>query len=53
MKNLKTFQSLTSREAARDIQVLTVNIDNEAGMRHSSRAGARASFNVSDPSRHR
>ena len=31
LKNLKAFQSLTSREEARDIQVLTVNIDNEAG----------------------
>ena len=31
MKNLNTFQLLTSREEARGVQVLTVNIDNEAG----------------------
>ena len=30
MKNLNTFQSLTSREEARGVQVLTVNIDKEA-----------------------
>ena len=31
MKNLNTFQLLASREEARGVQVLTVNIDNEAG----------------------